>query len=198
MGLYAVTTGQLASPANVFITNTGGLDVYPESPPPGNLIDWLNRILIEEARRVMRFKSHYFLTLGHPQKIASIFLIHSNEKLLHIHTIARRIVQLGGVPAFSVENLFVHSYPRVAINYVFSKLIEENLHAERDAVNSYRNLIHYLSDSDLTTSRILTIILKADEKRVEELVDWLGENVKKLGVIQNNKNIFRRDIQPVL
>lgn len=198
MALYAVNGGQQTPSSNSFFANSGGPDIHSERRPPYNLIDWLNRILIEESRRAMRFRSHYFLTLGHPQKIAGIFLIHSNEKLLHVHAIALRIVQLGGIPAFSVENLFMRNYPRISVNYVLAKLIEEGLQEERAAINSYRDLINYLSTNDMATSGILNIILKSDERRVEELVIWLGDVAKKSCTIRAGKNIFGCDIPPVI
>ncbi|HEY8938931.1 MAG TPA: ferritin-like domain-containing protein, partial [Cellvibrio sp.] len=146
MTLYAINGGQYVPSKKTFITTTAQPDIHHERRPPGHLIDWLNRILMEESQRVIRFRSHYYLTLAHPQKIASIFLIHSNEKLLHIHALALRIVQLGGVPAFSVENIVVRSYPGSSLDYALAKLIEENLQAERRALGSYRDLLHYLSD----------------------------------------------------
>ncbi len=198
MTLYAINGGQYVPSKKTFITTTAQPDIHHERRPPGHLIDWLNRILMEESQRVIRFRSHYYLTLAHPQKIASIFLIHSNEKLLHIHALALRIVQLGGVPAFSVENIVVRSYPGSSLDYALAKLIEENLQAERRALGSYRDLLHYLSDNDLATSGILDIIMKSDERRVDELVCWLGEVARKSCVIRAPDNIFRADIQPVI
>lgn len=179
MTLHAISGGKLLQLNNPFMANNGQSNFDPERKPPANLIGWLNRILAEETRRMMRFRSHYFYTIEHPHGISTVFLIHSNEKLLHVDAIALRIVQLNGTPDFSSESLYGDSHKGVGLNGALMTLIEENLQAERVAINAYRDLLKYLADSDLATSRILKSILKSDERRVEELVNWLGEVAKK-------------------
>jgi bacterioferritin len=52
-------------------------------------------------------------------------------------------------------------------------MIEENLVAERIAIDSYREMIGYLGDQDPTTSTLLKRILAVEEEHADELADLL-------------------------
>ena len=53
-------------------------------------------------------------------------------------------------------------------------MIEDNLVAERVAVDSYRAMIRYLSDRDPTTRRMLEEILAVEEEHADELADLVA------------------------
>ncbi|HTF97499.1 MAG TPA: ferritin-like domain-containing protein [Cellvibrio sp.] len=163
----------------MLIAGIANASVSTENRPSANFIGWFNRILAEEIKCMMRYRSHYFQTLSNPKQIASIFLIHSNEKLQQVDLIALRIIQLGGTPDFSSDNIPLHGSPGISIGSSLYEMIEENLKAERIAIITLRDMIKKLSGSDFTSSRLLKNILHADERRVEELVNWLEENRKK-------------------
>ncbi len=163
---------------NGYVRSLDYADVSIRGIPPNNLIGWLNRILAEEIRCAMRYRTHYFLTLGHPNEIASVFLIHSNEKLLHVDLIALRITQLGGTPDFSTESPHARAHRNFSINKSLPRLIEENLFAERATISSYQGLLNYLSDRDPETSDMVKSIVHVDARRVIELVDWLDCTAK--------------------
>jgi bacterioferritin len=95
---------------------------------------------------------------------------------VHVDAIALKIAQLGGIPDFSDENLYMRSHKDFSVNGSLSKMIEENLYAERMAVNAYRDIINYLSHRDPATANMLENILHVDERRVNELVDWLANS----------------------
>ena len=46
-------------------------------------------------------------------------------------------------------------------------MIKENLVAERIAIDSYREIIHYLGDQDPTTRRMMESILAVEEEHAE-------------------------------
>lgn len=52
-------------------------------------------------------------------------------------------------------------------------MIKEDLVAERIAIDSYREFIDYIGDSDSTTSRMLETILGVEEEHAEELAGLL-------------------------
>jgi bacterioferritin len=158
------------------MSNICKLAVFANSKTPTNVIGWLNRILSEETQCVMRYRAHYFSTLNHPKEISKIFLIHSNEKLTHVDAIALKIAELGGTPDFSDGNLYTRNHKDFSVNGSLSKMIEENLYAERIAVSAYRDIINYLSHRDPVTAAMLEKILRVDERRVTELVDWLADS----------------------
>ncbi len=58
-------------------------------------------------------------------------------------------------------------------NSFLEEMIKENLIAERIAIDSYRELIHYIDDKDPTTSQMLKTILAVEEEHADELADLL-------------------------
>ena len=176
MKLCATVIDQSIQLKNFNVSNLCILTVSANDKTPTNVIGWLNRILAEDTQSVMRYRAHYFSTLNHPKEIARIFLIHSNEKLMHVDAIALKIAQLGGTPDFSDENLYMRCHKDFSVNGSLSKMIEENLYAERIAVSAYREIINYFSHRDPATATMLQGILHMDERRVNELVDWLADS----------------------
>ncbi len=137
---------------------------------------YLNEALATELVCVLRYRSHHFMARGLPAKgVAKEFLIHAGEELMHADMIAARIVQLGGVPDFSPDGLGDRSHVEFTAAPSLIEMIKENLIAERIAIDSYRDLIHYLADDDPTTTRLLKEILAMEESHADELADWLND-----------------------
>jgi bacterioferritin len=59
-------------------------------------------------------------------------------------------------------------------------MIEEDLVAERIAIDSYREIINYVGDRDTTTKRMLEQILAVEEEHAEDM-KTLMENFGKKG-----------------
>jgi len=75
------------------------------------VIKRLYEALATELVCVLRYHRHYFMANGIQSKgIAEEFLVHSNEEQGHADQLARRIVQLGGEPDFSPDNLSSRSH----------------------------------------------------------------------------------------
>ena len=112
----------------------------------------LNEALATEIVCVLRYRRHHYMAKGIESKsIADEFLVHSNEELGHADQIAERIVQLGGEPDFSPDNLTSRSHAEYIAADSLANMIKENLIAERIAIDSYREMIRYLGDQDPTT-----------------------------------------------
>jgi bacterioferritin len=54
-------------------------------------------------------------------------------------------------------------------------MIEEDLAAERVAIDSYREMIAYIGEADPTTRRMLEEILAVEEHHADDLVRLLGD-----------------------
>ena len=54
-------------------------------------------------------------------------------------------------------------------------MIKEDLVAERIAIDSYREMIHYLGNDDSTTRRMMEGILAMEEEHADDLVSLLEE-----------------------
>ena len=138
------------------------------------VIKILNEALATEIVCVLRYKRHYFMAQGiHSDPIANEFLQHANEEQGHADQIAGRIVQLGGAPNFSPDGLQMRSHSEYAEGETLVDMIKEDLVAERIAIDTYTEMIHYLKDQDITTRRMLEGILAVEEEHADDLASFL-------------------------
>ncbi|MBI2810632.1 MAG: bacterioferritin, partial [Candidatus Melainabacteria bacterium] len=57
-------------------------------------------------------------------------------------------------------------------------MIKENLVAERIAIDSYKQMILYLSEKDPTTRRLLEEILEKEEEHADDMANLLSSQSK--------------------
>jgi bacterioferritin len=125
------------------------------------VIKLLNDSLATELVCVLRYRRHHFMARGiHSQSVAQEFLDHSNEELGHADEIAERIVQLGGEPDFAPAGLTGRSHAEYQV-------------ADRNAIDSNRDIIKFLGDQDPTTRRMMEGILAVEEEHADDLADLL-------------------------
>jgi bacterioferritin len=130
----------------------------------------LNEALATEIVCVLRYKRHYFMASGiHAQAVAQEFLEHANEEQGHADQIAARITQLDGEPNFNPEGLLTRSHAEYVEGNTLLDMIREDLVAERIAIDSYGEMIRYLSDNDPTSRRMLEGILAVEEEHAEDM-----------------------------
>ena len=140
------------------------------------VIKLLNQSLATELVCVLRYRRHHFMASGlNARGIAQEFLEHANEEQAHAALLARRIVQIGGEPNFSPEGLLGRSQSEYVEGVTLIGMIEEDLIAERVAIDSYRETINYLESDDPTTRRMLEEILAMEEEHAEDLAGLLKE-----------------------
>lgn len=138
------------------------------------VIKLLNDALATELVCVLRYRRHHFMARGiNSRNVAQEFLAHANEELGHADQLAERIVQLGGAPDFSPDELTQRSHAEYIEGDSLASMIRENLVAERIAIDSYRGMIQYLGENDPTTRRLLESILAVEEEHADELSDLL-------------------------
>ena len=134
------------------------------------VIKMLNEALATELVCVLRYKRHYFMASGiHAAPVAAEFLEHATEEMSHADMVAKRIIELRGEPNFSPDGLAARSHAEYVEGDSLKSMIEENLVAERVAIESYREMIAYLRDQDPTTHRMLEEILASEEGHAEDL-----------------------------
>jgi bacterioferritin len=135
----------------------------------------LNEALATEMVCTLRYRHNYYMAKGPESKpAADEFLEHANEELQHADQIAERIVQLGGEPELDPSGLKGRSHAEYRIGKTVQEMIRENLVAERIAIDSYREMIQFIGDSDPTTRRMLEGILATEEEHADDLVDLLA------------------------
>ena len=134
------------------------------------VIELLNGALATELVCVLRYKRHHFMADGiHATAVAAEFLEHANEESGHADRIAKRIVQLGGAPNFSPVGMTERSHAEYVEGTTLESMIKENLVAERIAIDSYREMIAFIGETDPTTRRMLSEILEVEEEHADEL-----------------------------
>jgi bacterioferritin len=138
------------------------------------VVGLLNQALATELVCYLRYKRHYFMADGiHAEPVAAEFLEHAQQEQEHADQIAERIVQLGGSPDFSPEGLATRSHAQYVEGTSLKDMIRENLVAERIAIDSYREIAHWIGEKDPTTRRLLEQILATEEEHAEDLVSLM-------------------------
>ena len=136
----------------------------------------LNDALATELVCVLRYKRHYFMAKGiHSGPVKAEFLEHAAEEQSHADRIAERIVQLGGAPNFSPDGLLSRSHSEYIEGTTLREMIEEDLVAERVAIDSYREIAAYFSPFDSTTRRLMEEIKAVEEEHADDLAELLDQ-----------------------
>ncbi len=140
----------------------------------GTVVKVLNEALATEIVCVLRYKRHQFMAKGiHARSVATEFAEHAAEEQAHADRIATRIVQLGGEPDYSPASLVLRSHTEYAEGGDLVGMIEEDLVAERIAIESYGEIIRYVGVGDPTTRRVFESILEKEEEHAEDLSSLL-------------------------
>lgn len=138
------------------------------------IIAILNSVLATEIVCTLRYKNHYFLASGiNSEPIAQEFLEHAKEEQAHADMVSERIVQLQGIPNWNPEGLHTRAHADYVEGTSLKQMIEENLVAERVAIDLYREIINYIGDSDPTTRRMMEEILAVEEEHADDLANFL-------------------------
>ncbi|MFO0663727.1 MAG: ferritin-like domain-containing protein [Polyangiaceae bacterium] len=137
----------------------------------------LNEALATEIVCVLRYKRHHFMSanLGGIAGFAITAELgkHAAEEQAHADLIAERIVQLGGQPNFDPQGLTTRAHAAYVAGESLSEMLEEDLVAERIAIEVYAEMIRFIGDEDSTTRRMLEGILAQEEEHADELSDFL-------------------------
>jgi len=136
----------------------------------------LNEALATEIVCVLRYKRHYFMAKGiHSGSVKAEFLQHAAEEQAHADQIAERIVQLGGEPNFSPDSLLSRSHSEYVEGTTLRDMIEEDLVAERVAIDSYREMATYFAPFDTTTRQMIEAIQAVEEEHADDLAELLDQ-----------------------
>ena len=139
------------------------------------IISLLNGALATELVCVLRYKRHQFTASGlENTSIKAEFLQHALEEEAHANQIAERIVQLNGEPDFNPATLTTRSHAEYDDSADIMDMIKANLISERVAIESYRQMIEKIGDTDPTTRHMLIGIMAMEEEHADDMKDLLG------------------------
>ncbi|MCQ3810571.1 MAG: bacterioferritin [Acidimicrobiia bacterium] len=140
------------------------------------VIEVLNEALATEIVCVLRYKRHYYTATGiKASMVAAEFLQHADDEQGHVDQIALRITQLQGEPNFDPEGLATRSHSTYDEESELAAMIKEDLVAERIAIESYNEIIRWLSDKDPVTRRLMEDILAVEEEHADDLLNLLDD-----------------------
>jgi bacterioferritin len=140
------------------------------------VIQVLNEALATEIVCVLRYKRHFYTATGlNAAPVAAEFLQHATEEQVHADQIALRITQLQGEPNFDPADLATRSHSEYDASSGLLDMVKEDLIAERVAIESYSEIIRWLSDKDPTTRRMLEEILSMEEEHADDLLSILED-----------------------
>jgi bacterioferritin len=149
------------------VTQTYGADLP-------TVLKLLNDALATEIVCTLRYKRHHFMAKGiNSEAVAAEFAEHAAEEQGHADRFAERIVQLGGEPDFAPDSLKTRSHSEYQEGKDLTDMIRENLVAERIAIDTYREIIRYLGENDVTTRRIFEEVLAVEEEHADDMADLL-------------------------
>jgi bacterioferritin len=145
------------------------------APDRAAVVRLLDDALATELVCMLRYRRHYFMAqrLANPGVVAQ-FLEHSTQEQAHADRLAARIVQLNGEPDLDPSRFASRSHTEYVAGTTLVQMIEEDLVAERVAIESYRSMIQWLGDRDPTTRRMLEEILAVEEEHADEMADLLS------------------------
>ncbi len=141
------------------------------------IIDVLNDVVATEVVCYLRYSQHAIVASGVDRaQVAAEFTEHAAEELQHGLRAAERISQLGGTPDFNPATLAERSHTEYVQTEEtdLTKMLEENLVAERIVITSYQEIARWIGDSDPTTRRLMEQILEEEEEHSDDLNDLLG------------------------
>src|SRR5215813_6608289 len=138
------------------------------------VLEVLNGVLATELVCVLRYKRHYFTATGiDAPTVAAEFLQHATDEQQHADSVAQRITQLGGSPNFDPEGLASRSHAQYDDSEDLKKMLQEDLVAERIAIESYSEIARWLGSDDPTTRILIESLLKVEEEHADDLRNLL-------------------------
>ncbi|TFW28618.1 ferritin-like domain-containing protein [Duganella callida] len=141
------------------------------------VIKMLNDALATELVCINRYKRHYYTVQGRENAgIKAEFLEHANQEQEHADWLAERIVQLNGEPDFNPATLLERSHAEYDASSDVQSMVRANLIAERVAIESYRQMIQQIGDTDPTTRLLLIKIMAVEEEHADDMRDMLDEH----------------------
>jgi bacterioferritin len=137
-------------------------------------INILQAVLATEIVCVLRYQMHAIAATGiSSEGVKAEFAQHAKEEWAHAILVGDRINQLGGRPNFNPNGLSDRATSQYSEGKNLVEMIEENLVAERIAVDHYRELIRYFGEDDPATRNMLEEILRTEEEHANDMHDLL-------------------------
>ncbi len=138
----------------------------------------LNEALATEIVCVLRYKFHAVTAVGmDSEAVKQEFAEHARDEAEHADMISERINQLGGNPNLNPEGLASRATTQYVEGDTLRSMIQEDLVAERIAIETYREMIRHFANHDPTTRKMLKTILAKEEEHANDMQDLLAARI---------------------
>jgi bacterioferritin len=142
------------------------------------LLEMLNAALAEEWLAYYQYWIGARMMEGPMRsEIEPELLVHADQELNHAVLIADRIIQLEGTPVLTPADwmkLSSCSYEAPTDPYV-AKILDQNLAAERCAIERYQAIADFTSGKDHSTYQLAVTILNEELEHEQEIEDWMAD-----------------------
>ena len=134
----------------------------------------LNDAVATEVVCILRYKFHAICATELPSEaVKQEFIEHAREEEAHLDMLTERITQLGGRPDLDPTPITARAASQYAEGETLLEMIQEDLVAERIAIEIYRDLVRYFGHRDPTTRILLEKILAQEEEHASDMHDLL-------------------------
>lgn len=123
---------------------------------------WVGALVVEGAMRA---------------NVQSEFEEHAEEERQHAAMLAKRIIELEGVPVLDPQQWFELAKCRYDAPQDFDSvsLLRDNVTSERCAILRYQEIADFTDGKDFTTCDIVKKILAEEEEHEQDLQDYLTD-----------------------
>jgi bacterioferritin len=152
-----------------------GASTANEATDRATLVSLLNAALATELMCVQRYRELSALPDAQvSEALKGEFVKRAREEQAHADQIAERIVQLGGAANEAAPRPLDRQLC-AAEDESLLDLLEEDLIAERVAIEAYQDILQYVSSKDDATRRLFEHILVAEHAQTHELATLRSE-----------------------
>ena len=154
-----------------------------------NLISQLNAALSEEWLAYYQYWGGALVVEGAMRaNVQSEFEEHAEEERKHAQMLAKRIIELEGVPVLDPQKWFELARCKYDTPQDFGsvRLLKDNVASERCAILRYQEIADFTNGKDFTTCDIVKKILAEEEEHEQDLQDYLTDIDKmKKSLLEN-------------
>ncbi len=142
-------------------------------------VQLLNEALATELICVARYRHHCNVLVGIADSVRGEFQKYASEEQSHADLIAERILQLGGRPVTPPARPIADARDGDELEGErLADLLEEDLLAERIAIESYREILAFVGTADAATRRLLEAILAVELAHAQDLAGLRSEALR--------------------
>ena len=145
------------------------------------LISQLNAALSEEWLAYYQYWIGALVVEGAMRpNVQSEFEEHAEEERQHAQMIAKRIIELEGIPVLDPRKWSELARCKYDAPQDFGSvnLLKDNIASERCAILRYQEIAEFTNGKDFTTCDIVKKILAEEEEHEQDLQDYLTDSVR--------------------